>query len=577
MNNVAFHLITATFNRMETTLKLFWFWTIIIFYFSGIFFISGCAVNPPPRVELETVGNSITDARQSIANAREEKAFDYAPKEFKEAENTLQKAEEMFAKRRLNEAIDYAFLADIKAKIALAKTREAKARYRIERAKDNKMEIYWNAKSDEVAIAKARQKIAEIVALDAQKNSEISSELAEMKVQLANAEQAIAKAEVENRLAFILNAPKYAEQKYNEADRLLKEAKLALASREFDKATMLAETSAKQAVDAQTEAKANAEAENAEVAKKKDKAIIAMTRAEFALEEAHKSMADRYAKEIYDQAVRALQDSKKSFDSADYENSASLAEQAKLSASNALAVVTTKKKEEKKSEEIEEIKANALDAVAKAEKALVQAFNAGASESADDLYKQAKDSIEKAKQALNRGDYERSITLAQEGIFNANLAIAKANITNELKKKNDEVIKNILNDAKEIPNVNVKETEKGIAISISFDITAKTKTGEEIKADIKPTLKSIAELIKKYPNYRVIIEGHTDNSGNDKNNLKLSNDRANLLLLHFSTVEGVPLDRLSSVGYGGLKPIASNNDEAGRKQNRRLDIVILVK
>ncbi|HGE69254.1 TPA: DUF4398 domain-containing protein, partial [Candidatus Poribacteria bacterium] len=101
MNNVAFHLIIATFNRMETTLKLFWFWTIIIFYFSGIFFISGCAVNPPPRVELETVGNSITDARQSIANAREEKAFDYAPKEFKEAENTLQKAEEMFAKRRL--------------------------------------------------------------------------------------------------------------------------------------------------------------------------------------------------------------------------------------------------------------------------------------------------------------------------------------------------------------------------------------------------------------------------------------------------------------------------------------------
>ncbi len=562
---------------MEITLKLFWSWTVVIICLYGVVSISGCAVNPLPKVESESIGDSITEARQSIANARSERAFDYAPKEFKEAEVNLQKAEEMFAKRRLIESADLAFLADTYAKVALAKTREAKARYRIERAKDNKMEIYWNAKSDEVAIAKARQKIAELVAFDAQKNSEISSELAEMKVQLANAEQAIAKAEVENRLALILNAPKYAEQKYNEADKLLKEAKLALASREFEKAVVLADNSAKQAVNAQIEAKANMDAENAEIAKKKDKAIIAITRAELALEEAHKSMADRYVKEIYDQAVRALQDSKRSFDSSDYEKSASLADQAKLSASNAIAVVTTRKKEEKKSEETEEIRANAMDTLAKAERALINAFNIGASESANDFYKQAQDSIEKAKQALNREDYEKSISSAQEAIFNANLAIAKVELINNLKKKSDEIAKDLIDDAKEIPNVSLRETEKSVIISIGFDITTKTKTGEEIKADIKPTLKSIAELIKKYPDYRVIIEGHTDNTGNDKTNLKLSNDRANLLLLHLSIVEGVPLDRLSSVGFGGLKPIASNKDESGRKQNRRLDIVFLAK
>lgn len=558
-------------------LKLFWSRTIITLCLFVYIFLLNCVVSAATNSELESVGDSITEARESIANARAEKALDYAPKELKEAENYLQKAEEMFAKRKLNEAVDFAFLADTYAKVALAKAREAKAKYRIERAKDYKMEIYWNAKSDEVAIAKARQKMAEIVAFDAQKNSEISSELAELKVQLANAEQAIAKAEVENKLALILNAPKYAEQKYNEADKLLKEAKLALASRQFDKAVMLAENSAKQAVSAQVEAKANMDAENAEIAKKKDKAIIAITKAEFALEEAHKSMADQYAKEIYDQAVRALQDSKRAFDSADYDKSASLADQARLSASNAVAVVTTKKKEEKKSEEIEEIKANALDAIAKAERALVNAFNARANEFADDFYKQAQESIEKAKQALNREDFEKSISLAQEAVFNANLAIAKAELANKSKQKNDEVLKNIANDAREIPNVNVRETEKGIIISIGFDITAKTKTGEEVKSDIKPTLRSIAELIKKYPDYRVIIEGHTDSTGNDKANLKLSNERANLLLLHFSTVEGVPLDRLSSVGFGSLKPVAFNNDESGRKQNRRLDIVFLAK
>jgi OOP family OmpA-OmpF porin len=560
---------------METTLKHLWSFAIVAISISLIpFFLSSCAINPAPRAELETAGTSITEVRQSIANARDEKAPEYAPNEFKEAEGLLQKTEEMFAKKRIEETINFAFLTDATAKIALAKTREAKAKYRIERAKDNKMEVYWEAKSNEVVIAKARQAIAEKVAFEAQQNSEISSEVAEIRVRRATAEQAIAKAEVEIKLALILNAPKYAEQKYNNANASLKEAKLSLVSGDYDKAITSAEESAKQVIDAQIEAKSNVDAENAEIAKKKDKAIIAMVKAELALEEARNSMADQYAKEIYDQAERAIKESKKSFDSTDYDKATTLADQGKLSASNAVAVIKTKAKEEKQNEQTEEIKANALDAVAKAEKSLVQAFNAGANESANDLYKQAQDFLEKAKQAINDKDYEKAITLAQEVIFNANLAIAKAEINIEMKKKSDELVKNILEDAQKIPNLNAKETEKGIVISISLDIF--TKTGE-IKPDIQPTLKPIAELIKKYPANRVIIEGHTDNTGTEKANVKLSSDRASAVLIYMSSVEGVSLDKLSSVGYGSIKPIAPNNDDAGRKQNRRIDFVMLAR
>jgi outer membrane protein OmpA-like peptidoglycan-associated protein len=560
---------------METTLKHFWSFAIVAISISLIpFFISSCAINPAPKADLETAGTSITEARQSIANARDEKAPEFAPNEFKDAEELLQKAEETFAKRRIEEAINFAFLTDTNAKIALAKTREAKAKYRIERAKDNKMEVYWEAKSNEVAIAKARQAIAEKVAFEAQQNSEISSEVAEIRVQRATVEQAIAKAEVEIKLAFILNAPKYAEQKYNNADTFLKEAKLALVNSDYDKAITSADVSSKQAIDAQIEAKSNADAENAEIAKKKDKAIIAMVKAELAFEEAHNSMADQYAKEIYTQAERTINESKKSFDSGDYDKATTLADQGKLSASNATAVVKTKVKDEKQNEQTEEIKANALDAVAKAEKSLVQAFNTGANESANDLYKQAQDSLEKAKQAINDKDYGKAITLAQEVVFNANLAIAKAEINIEMKKKSDELVKNILEDAQKIPNLNAKETEKGIVASISFDIF--TKTGD-IKPEAQPNLKPIADLIKKYPANRVIIEVHTDNTGTEKANIKLSSDRASAVLIYMSGVEGVSIDKLSSVGYGSIKPVAPNNDDAGRKQNRRIDFVMLVR
>jgi flagellar motor protein MotB len=436
------------------------------------------------------------------------------------------------------------------------------------------MDTYWEAKSNEVAIAKARQAMAEKVAFDAQSNSEVSSETAEKKVQIAEVELAIAKAEMEIKMASLMNAPKYAEQAYNDADASLKEAKSALADEDFEKASIAAENSAKYATNAQIQAKAKSDAENAETIIKKDRAISAIAKAEVAMEDAKALMADQYAKELYDKADKSMKDAKTAFNSADYDQARSLAEQTRVSASSAGAVVLTKKKESKTTEETEEIKANALDSVAKAEKIIAQASNVGATEMANDLFSQSQAAIEKAKQAIEAKDYEKAISNAQESVFNANLAIAKAELKTEQKKKVSEDEKKILDEAKSIPDLSVRETEKGVAIGITIDIF--TKTGD-VKADAQPKLKSIADLLKKYPNYRIILEGHTDKGSNEKSNTKLSSDRANSVLNYLANVEGVPLDRLSSVGFGSLRPLASNDDESGRKQNRRLDILILTK
>jgi len=559
---------------METGLRLIiYLLSIVIVFFPAILIFEGCAINPSP-VGLETAGNTITETRQSIANAKDAMAQDYAPKELVEAESLIQQAQDLLMQKRGEDAVDLAFFADIEAKIATAISKETTAKYRIAKAKENKMDTYWEAKSNEVAIAKARQAMAEKVAFDAQSNSEVSSETAEKKIRIAEVELAIAKAEMDIKMASLMNAPKYAEQAYNDADASLKEAKSALADEDFEKASIAAENSTKYATNAQIQAKAKSDAENAETIIKKDRAISAIAKAEVAMEEAKSLMADQYAKELYDKADKSMKDAGTAFNSADYYQARSLAEQTRVSASSASAVILTKKKEDKTTEAIDEIKANALDAVAKAEKIIAQASNVGATEMANDLFSQSQASFEKAKQMIEAKDYEKAISNAQESVFNANLAIAKAELKAEQKKKTSEDEKKILEEAKSITDLSVRETEKGVAISITIDIL--TKSGD-VKADVQPKLKSIADLLKKYPDYRIIVEGHTDKGSNEKSNIKLSSDRASSVLNYLANVEGVPLDRLSSVGFGSLRPLASNDDESGRKQNRRLDILILTK
>jgi len=534
----------------------------------------GCAINPYQKVDLETAGNLVTEARNSVSIARNENAKEYAPQEFAKAEGFLQQAESMMDNKKGEEVVDLAFLADMEAKVATAMTREAKAKYRIEKAKELQIESLLEIKSNEAEIAKARQKIAERVAMEAQINSEMSSETAENKVQRSQIELAIAKAEMAIKNAERMNAEKYAKQIYDESLNSLQKAKTAIAEENFEEATAFAQDALRSAENAQIEAKAKADAEFADTMKKKERALVAIAKAEVAIEEAKASMADRLAKDLYSQAEKTMQEVRSSYDDGDYEHSRSLAEQTRVSASSARAVVMTRESDEKAKDELEEKKANALDIIARAERSITQAFNAGATDLASDLFKQAQDSLETAKQALQSDDLDKTISDAKDSIFNSNLAVATSELKSGQQKKNTEIENALVEEFGKIPDVNVRSTEKGIAISFNIDVFDKKG---KITKDFLPKIKSIAESLKKYPDYRILVEGHTDDSGKKDADMFLSNNRASSILIHLADVEGVPIDRLSSVGYGSLRPLASNSDKEGRKQNRRIDIVILTK
>jgi outer membrane protein OmpA-like peptidoglycan-associated protein len=81
------------------------------------------------------------------------------------------------------------------------------------------------------------------------------------------------------------------------------------------------------------------------------------------------------------------------------------------------------------------------------------------------------------------------------------------------------------------------------------------------------------DILKQNPNEKVYIEGHTDNTGSAQYNQQLSTARANAVR-EALIQQGVSPDRITAQGLGESFPVATNETQAGRQMNRRVDIVI---
>ena len=107
------------------------------------------------------------------------------------------------------------------------------------------------------------------------------------------------------------------------------------------------------------------------------------------------------------------------------------------------------------------------------------------------------------------------------------------------------------------------------AKTILFDLGKAT-----IKTESEKVLNDIIEILNEYPNARFTIEGHTDSSGSNSLNQRLSEERAGAVKVYLIE-HGISSNRLESKGYGEDNPIASNATRAGRAQNRRVEINLI--
>ncbi len=121
-----------------------------------------------------------------------------------------------------------------------------------------------------------------------------------------------------------------------------------------------------------------------------------------------------------------------------------------------------------------------------------------------------------------------------------------------------------------------RETETEVVIqlpgAILFDFDSSA-----IRPDAERALDDVAQVIKAYVSRPVRIEGHTDSIASDDYNQSLSKRRAQSVMDWLSARSDIERTRLASAGFGESKPVASNDDAAGRQKNRRVEVVIAKK
>jgi peptidoglycan-binding protein ArfA len=110
--------------------------------------------------------------------------------------------------------------------------------------------------------------------------------------------------------------------------------------------------------------------------------------------------------------------------------------------------------------------------------------------------------------------------------------------------------------------------DAGLAVPITFQTGSNTLNGDGI-AQLGPVITAI----KACPNARLTVLGHTDSTGTDAINIPLSESRAKSVA-NFLVAQGVPAGSVASKGEGSSQPIASNDTEAGRAENRRTEIKV---
>ena len=129
---------------------------------------------------------------------------------------------------------------------------------------------------------------------------------------------------------------------------------------------------------------------------------------------------------------------------------------------------------------------------------------------------------------------------------------------------------------KEVPKeVKVTEISRGLIVSLASNVLF--DVGKyQLKPAASKAMQEVVKILSAYPENNIVIEGHTDSSGDAVMNKKLSEARARSVA-NYLIAAGVAKERITTAGFGKTKPAASNATVKGRAANRRVEVIILKK
>lgn len=125
-------------------------------------------------------------------------------------------------------------------------------------------------------------------------------------------------------------------------------------------------------------------------------------------------------------------------------------------------------------------------------------------------------------------------------------------------------------DPKEKERLSLLGFKEGIE-SINYAEVTFERGSASLTQQSRTALMQLIQVLRTYPQYRIRVAGHTDNTGRAEVNLRISRQRASAVV-DFLIDNGISENQVIAQGYGATRPIADNSTEAGRTANRRIEV-----
>jgi outer membrane protein OmpA-like peptidoglycan-associated protein len=278
------------------------------------------------------------------------------------------------------------------------------------------------------------------------------------------------------------------------------------------------------------------------------------------------SGSDKYAAEIFSKAEASLKMAENALaQKADKKEIMSTARQAVQFSEDARALAVRRQEEERINQERE-----AAAAKAKAEAEAKAAAEAAEAKQKADLEAQRQAELAAAREAQMKAEAEAAAvkSQAEADALKAKEEAAQAE-TERARKAQSDLRAQLLDQFNRI--LETRDTPRGLVITMAdvlFD------TGKyDLRQAARERLARLSGIVLAHPGLSLEVEGHTDSTGSDDFNQKLSEQRAQATR-DFLIQQGLPEGKLTAKGFGKTMPVADNSTAEGRQKNRRVELIV---
>jgi outer membrane protein OmpA-like peptidoglycan-associated protein len=214
------------------------------------------------------------------------------------------------------------------------------------------------------------------------------------------------------------------------------------------------------------------------------------------------------------------------------------------------------------------IKASQLEAdQARAEAERARLLVATTSEDAQRAREEKEEALQKEAEAARAAELS-----AEEATQARRLAESRASEAEFARREADLASQQITSLTRQLENLQLRQTESGVVVTLG-DVLFASGQAQLVEGG-RSSLEEVVDLLQTEPDKKIRVEGHTDSRGDAEANLQLSEQRAQAVREALISL-GVSADRVTALGMGEDFPIASNEDEDGRAQHRRVDVILL--